>query len=147
MDVVIPLALLVVGLIIGFFVARFMYLNKGSNKASEAAERNIKEIMAQQAEHHIHQTRHTIEAIESQCQALRQQVEEYDALLSQNTDDATPSVPFYGEQATTYLRNNLTGKEKLKASQSASSQPLDFANTGSGLFVGDSKQSAADKKS
>ena len=146
MDVVIPLALLVVGLIIGFFVARYMYLHKSNSKHSAEAEKNIKEIMAQQAEHHIHQTRHTIESIESQCQALRQQVEEYDALLSQNMDENGPGVPFYGEQATTYLRNNLTGKEKAKAPQAASTQPLDFANAGSGLFVGDKTPSAADKK-
>lgn len=146
MDVLIPLALLAVGLIIGFFVARYIYTRDDGAKASAQAEKNIKEIMAQQAEHHIHQTRQTIDAIESQCEALRQQVEEYDALLTQNLDDDVPRVPFYGEQATTYLRNNLKSTEKAKQKVKPDTQPRDFANAGSGLFVGNAEQSAADKK-
>ncbi|QJR80228.1 DUF1043 family protein [Alteromonas pelagimontana] len=146
MDVLIPLALLVVGLIIGFFVARYQYTRDGvAGKANKTAEQNIKEIMAQQAEHHVHQTRQTIESIEKQCQSLKQQVDEYETLLVQNTDEDAPRVPFYGEQASTYLRNNLKGKEKVQIQSVSATQPKDFANTGSGLFVGSAGQSTAEK--
>lgn len=146
MDVLIPLALLVVGLIIGFFVARYIYAKSSSQQAVETAEKNVKEMLAQQADHHIHQTRQSLSAIESQCQALRQQVEEYESLLSQSMDEDAPKVPFYGEQASTYLRNNLQGTEKAKQHHVADTQPRDFAKEGSGLFVGGTGQSAADKK-
>ncbi|MCW8109469.1 YhcB family protein [Alteromonas ponticola] len=145
MDVLIPLALLATGLIIGFFVARHMYTGSDNSIAEQRAEQSVKDLMAQQAEHHIHQTRHTIEDIENQCYALKQQLEEYEMLLKQNDDDDSPRVPFYGEQATSYLRNNLKGKEKSKASKVAGAQPLDFANTGSGLFVGSAGQSTEEK--
>lgn len=145
MDVLIPLALLVVGVIIGFFVARHLYGQDDSGNASKQAEKNVKELMAQQAEHHIHQTRQAADAIEKQCQALKQQLQDYQALLSQETDSDLPRVPFYGEQATTYLRNNLKSSER-RAPTVASTQPRDFANSGSGLFVGTSGQSTAEKK-
>lgn len=144
MDVLIPVALLVVGLIIGFFTARFMYSGKGNTKASKQAEQNIKELLSQQAEHHIHQTRQAVESIEKQCDALKQQINEYEGLLTQGEDD-TPRVPFYGEQATTYLRNNIQGKEKAKPVAVPEAQPRDFANEGSGLFVGATGQSTAQK--
>ena len=147
MDVLIPLALLVVGLIIGFFVARYIYSKSSSKQAVEIAEKNVKEMLAQQSDHHIHQTRQSLSAIESQCQTLRQQVEEYESLLSQNMDEDTPKVPFYGEQASTYLRNNLHKEEKHTSPHVSDTQPRDFANEGSGLFVGGTGQSTADKKS
>ena len=144
MDVLIPLALLVVGLIIGFFVARYMYAGEHTATSSKQAEQNIKELMSQQADHHVYQTRQAIDAIEKQCLALKQQVADYETLLTQSEDDS-PRVPFYGEQATTYLRNNIKGREKAKAATVADTQPRDFANTGSGLFVGSSGQSTAEK--
>lgn len=145
MDVLIPLALLVVGLIIGFFVARYIYTKSSSQQAVEVAERNVKEMLAQQADHHIHQTRQSLSAIESQCQALRHQVDEYESLLGQSMDEDAPRVPFYGEQASSYLRNNMQGKEKSKQPHVTDTQPRDFAKDGSGLFVGTNGQSAADK--
>ena len=42
MEVVIPLAMLAIGLIIGFFVARFMYTKEGAVKANEAAEKPLR---------------------------------------------------------------------------------------------------------
>ncbi|MEW9799049.1 ZapG family protein [Alteromonas sp. CYL-A6] len=147
MDVLIPLALLAVGLIIGFFVARYVYTQPNSKQAIEAAEKNLKEMLAQQAEHHLHQTRQSLSAIESQCNSLRYQLDEYESLLSQTTEGDAPKVHFFGEQATSYLRNNLKGKENNRITRVAETQPRDFANSGSGLFVGKSEQPAADKKS
>ncbi|WP_018982726.1 ZapG family protein [Salinimonas chungwhensis] len=145
MEVLIPLALLVVGLIIGFFVARYVYTRDGSDKSVKQAEKNVKEIMGQQAEHHFHQTRQIVDSLENQCQSLRMQLEEYEGLLKNESDD--DSVPFYGEQASAYLRNNLHGREKSKVKTvSGSSQPRDFAGASSGLFVGTESSSSAPEK-
>ena len=107
MELLVSLALLVVGLIIGFFAGRFFQQKQGAGNTAQT-EKQVKEILAQQAQHHIHQTRQSLESIESQCETLKQQIEEYELLLEQGSDDDS-KVPFYGEQATTYLRNNLKG--------------------------------------
>ena len=143
MELLVSLALLVVGVIIGFFVGRFVQSKQGSGNAA-TAEQQVKEILSQQAQHHIHQTRQSVESIESQCATLRSQMEEYEALLHQS-DDEDAKVPFYGEQATTYLRNNLKSTEKAKSNRVSDTQPKDFANSGSGLFAGKSEQSPAEK--
>ena len=143
MELLVSLALLVVGVIIGFFVGRFVQSKQGSGNAA-TAEQQVKEILSQQAQHHIHQTRQSVESIESQCATLRSQMEEYEALLHQS-DDEDAKVPFYGEQATTYLRNNLKSTEKAKSNRVSDTQPKDFANSGSGLFAGKSEQSTAER--
>jgi hypothetical protein len=113
MELLVSLALLVVGLIIGFFAGRFFQQKQGAGNAAQT-EKQVKEILAQQAQHHIHQTRQSLESIESQCETLKQQIEEYETLLEQGGDEEDSKVPFYGEQATTYLRNNLKGSDKSK---------------------------------
>ena len=44
---------------------------------------------------------------------LKATIEEYELLLEQGSDDDS-KVPYYGEQATTYLRNNLKGSDKSR---------------------------------
>ena len=144
MELLVSLALLVVGLIIGFFAGRFFQQKQGAGNAAQT-EKQVKEILAQQAQHHIHQTRQSLESIESQCETLKQQIEEYETLLEQGGDEEDSKVPFYGEQATTYLRNNMQGREKSKPAPVSDTQPKDFANASSGLFVGNAGRSTAEK--
>ncbi|MDC8830079.1 ZapG family protein [Alteromonas gilva] len=146
MEVVIPLAMLAIGLIIGYFVARFMYTKEGAVKANQTAEKAIKELLAQQSQHHVFQVKQSIETIEKQCNDLKQSLSEYEELLDTADSDATPAVPFFGEHTTAYLRNNLKGVEKSKQNASSDTQPRDFANHSSGLFVGNKATSAADKE-
>ncbi len=145
MELLVSLALLVVGLIIGFFVGRFFQQKQGAGSAAQT-EKQVKEILAQQAQHHIHQTRQSLESIESQCETLKQQIDEYETLLEQGGEEEGSKVPFYGEQATTYLRNNLKGSDKSKVNRVSDTQPRDFANSGSGLFVGGSDKNTAEKQ-
>ena len=86
MELLVSLALLVVGLIIGFFAGRFFQQKQGAGNTAQT-EKQVKEILAQQAQHHIHQTRQSLESIESQCETLKQQIEEYELLLEQGSDD------------------------------------------------------------
>ena len=145
MELLVSLALLAVGLIIGFFVGRFFQQKQGAGNAAQT-EKQVKEILAQQAQHHIHQTRQSLETIENQCEVLKQHVEEYENLLEQGAEEEQSKVPFYGDQATTYLRNNLKGSDKAKVKRVSDTQPKDFANSGSGLFVGGSGQNNAEKQ-
>jgi uncharacterized membrane-anchored protein YhcB (DUF1043 family) len=145
MELLVSLALLVVGLIIGFFVGRFFQQKQGVGNAAQT-EKQVKEILAQQAQHHIHQTRQSLESIENQCDVLKHQIEEYELLLEQGSDEEDSKVPFYGEQATTYLRNNLKKSDKSKVKRVSDTQPRDFANSGSGLFVGRTEQNNAEKQ-
>ena len=136
MDIVIPLALLFVGVVIGFFCARFWYTRGTSAVTVKQAENDLKAMLSQQAEHHIFQSKQLIDTVEKQCDALKEQLANYESLLA--TDDANekPSVPFYGEHASTYLRNTLNKDAKLHQASSTDTQPRDFADAGSGLFVG-----------
>ncbi|MEC8374089.1 MAG: DUF1043 family protein [Pseudomonadota bacterium] len=145
MELLVSLALLIVGLVIGFFVGRFFQQKQGVGNAAQT-EKQVKEILAQQAQHHIHQTRQSLESIENQCEVLKQQIEEYELLLEQGSDEEGNKVPFYGEQATTYLRNNLKQSDKARVKRVSDTQPKDFANAGSGLFVGKTEQNNAEKQ-
>lgn len=144
MDVFIPLIALVIGCVIGFFVARTLAARSDNSQTVKQAEQSIKELLSQQAQMHLQQNKQALDNIEKQCQVLRQQLEDYQKVLAADDGD-TPSVPFYGEQATTYLRNNLKEADTKHSHSVADSQPRDFANTGSGLFVGAGEQSDAKK--
>ncbi len=144
MEVLVPLALLVVGLVIGFFVGRFFQSKQGETTAV-SAEKQVKEILAQQAQHHIHQSRQALTSIESQCATLRQQIEDYEGLLAKSPEDEASAIPYFGEQTTTYLRNNISNSDKSKPKKVTDAQPKDFANSSSGLFVGGSGQSTEEK--
>lgn len=146
MEVVIPLVMLVIGAVIGFFVARYVFTKKGAVKASVAAEQAIKDLMAQQSQHHIYQVRQSVESIEQQCASLQQSLREYEDLLAEKDADKLPTVPFFGEQTSVYLRNNLQGAEKGQQHTNSDTQPRDFANQSSGLFVGNSEPSIAEKE-
>lgn len=146
MEVVIPIVMLVIGAIVGFFVARYRYTKEGAVKANVAAEQAIKDVMAQQSQHHVFQVRQSVENIEKQCANLQQTLQEYEELLDNKDSDTLPAVPFFGEQTSAYLRNNLQGAEKSKQPSSSDTQPRDFANKSSGLFAGNSEAAVDDKQ-
>ncbi|WP_026375864.1 ZapG family protein [Aestuariibacter salexigens] len=140
MDWVIGLALLLSGGIIGFFVARQVYQGNEQQNSSKQTERALKELLAQQAAQHLHQSRYSLDAIQQQCDALRQEMNAYEQLLETETaDDDQPSLSFFGEHASAYLRNKHSTAKRNKSATDV--QPRDFANTGSGLF--DGRSSAA----
>lgn len=136
MDILIAIALLIVGAVIGFFAARFWYTKGQSQTTVKQAENDLKALLAQQAEHHVFQSRQLVETVEKQCQALKEQLNNYESLLTPDEASQKPTVPFYGEHASTYLRNTLNQDAKLHQASSTDTQPRDFADAGSGLFVG-----------
>ena len=140
MDILIPIALLIVGAIIGFFAARYWYGKGPSQTAVKQAENDVKALLSQQAEHHVFQSRQLIETVEKQCTALKEQLDNYETLLKPDEVSQKPAVPFYGEHASTYLRNTLNRDAKLHQATSTDTQPRDFADAGSGLFAGQSDE-------
>lgn len=144
MEYVVPFLLFVVGGVIGFFIAKYLFADKQVENTKRQVETDLKALLAQQAEHHLHNTRQAIGLIEQQCQNLQQQLQDYEALLQHAPDDK-PSVPFFDEQTTRYLRNNLATNDKRSSVTVADSQPRDFAAKSSGLFNGAGKD--ADKSS
>lgn len=140
MEIFISIALLIVGAVIGFFAAKYWY-GKGASKTSvEQAEQELKALLAQQAEHHVFQSRQFVDGVEKQCRDMREQLDNYEKLLTPNQTEAQPAVPFYGEHASNYLRNTLNRDAKLHKASSTDTQPRDFAAAGSGLFVGQAEQ-------
>jgi uncharacterized membrane-anchored protein YhcB (DUF1043 family) len=138
MEFVVPFLLFVVGGVIGFFIAKYLFADKQVENTKRQVETDLKALLAQQAEHHLHTTAQAIRVIEQQCQTLQHQLDDYKALLQQPAEDR-PSVPFFDEQTTRYLRNNLSANDKRSSVTVADSQPRDFAAKSSGLFSGTGK--------
>ncbi|WP_133470785.1 ZapG family protein [Paraglaciecola marina] len=144
MDWLVGILLLVVGMVIGFFVAKYFNEKQVSDKKEDEKELTIKELMTQQASQHLHQTKRISEQISAQSEALNKQIEDYEQLLINHSTGADGrSINYFGEHATTYLRNS-SPSEKNNIPD-ADVQPLDFASQGSGLFSGN--EAVAEKES
>ena len=139
MDILVAIGLVVVGLIIGFFVARFIYTQQTDNLAAKEAEKNVKAVLTQQAEHHVFQARQTLQGLKHQIDVLEEQITDYETQTRPSDDqDDMPKMTFFGEQATALLRNTHT--QRTPKSTSSDEQPRDFANSASGLFIDDNQQ-------
>ncbi len=137
MEIVISLGLVIVGGVIGFFIGRHFYGQGPSQESISQAQQDLKAVLAEQSERHIFQSQQLVQGIEKQCEALNQQLEAYQELLSPNSNsDEEDTVPFFGEHASTYLRNQLDTSDTNKISSQPDTQPRDFAAAGSGLFTG-----------
>ena len=145
MDLLISFGLLAVGLIIGFFAARFIYVEKKDTTANKTAVADVKAVMTQQAEHHVFQTKQTLQSLQHQIETLNDQLQDYESQLQpQDEETDVPKMSFFGEQATAMLRNTHKMNKK-SPKEAAGEQPRDFANAGSGLFV-DEKERSNDPK-
>lgn len=140
MEILISVGLLVVGVVIGFFIGQFKASLQTSGASSKAAEQSVKAVMTQQAEHHVFQTRQTLHSLKQQLEQLEDQVTDYETHIQPAEEDGTPKMTFFGEQATAMLRNSQKQSVKTKTT-STDEQPRDFANSASGLFVDDKRQS------
>ena len=145
MDWLIGILLLVTGAIIGYFVAKYVSNKEIVDKSSGENEHTIKELMIQQASQHLHETKLIAEQLAAKSESLKQQIENYEQLIiNQSAGDEASSLNYFGEHASTYLRNkNLPPK---RDNSNADIQPLDFSAQGSGLFSGDEELSEKETK-
>ena len=145
MDLLVSLGLLVVGGIIGFFIARYIYVEREPQTANKATVADVKAVMTQQAEHHVFQAKQSLTAIQQQVEALDEHLQDYEnQLKSQDDTDNAPKMTFFGEQTTAMLRSN-NSLRKPREKRADEEQPRDFANSGSGLFI-DEKLPSTDSK-
>jgi uncharacterized membrane-anchored protein YhcB (DUF1043 family) len=135
MDWLVGLLLLLVGVVIGFFVAKLFNKEKQITSDKAASEQTILELMSQQAVKHVQETKQIAENLMTQSATLKQQIENYEQLLiSQKAGSQGNSLNYFGEHTTAYLRNKSTKPTREKSS--ADVQPLDFSSHSSGLFSG-----------
>jgi uncharacterized membrane-anchored protein YhcB (DUF1043 family) len=145
MDWLLGLLLLLVGAIIGFFVAKFVSKEKLNESDKAASGLTIQELMHQQAAMHIQETKQIAEKLVVQSATLKQQIENYEQLLiSQQAGPEGNSLNYFGEHTTAYLRNKSPKPTREKSS--ADIQPLDFSSQGSGLFSGQEETPAKESK-
>jgi uncharacterized membrane-anchored protein YhcB (DUF1043 family) len=145
MDWFTGLLLLLVGGVIGFFVARFFNKKKQRTLDNTESEQTIQELMSQQAAIHVQETKKNIEKLIAQSTTIKQQVEDYEQLLiSQQHGTEGRSMNYFGEHTTAYLRNKSTKPVRKKSS--ADTQPLDFSSQSSGLFSGSKEAPIKDSK-
>ena len=135
MDWLVGLLLLLVGGVIGFFVAKFFNKKRQSTSDKAAGEQTIQELMSQQAAIHIQETKRITEILITQSTELKNQTESYEQLLiSQQAEPEGSSLSYFGEHTTAYLRNKSAKPPREKSN--ADIQPLDFSSQSSGLFSG-----------
>lgn len=135
MEWLVGLLLLLVGGIIGFFVAKYFSQEKQVESDKAASEQTIQELMHQQAAMHVQETKQIVDKLIDQSSSLKQQLENYEQLLiSQQAGPEGSSLNYFGEHTAAYLRNKSPKPSREKSN--AEIQPLDFSSQSSGLFSG-----------
>ena len=135
MDWLVGLLLLLVGGVIGFFVAKFVNKEKHSSVNKAASEQTIQELMSQQAATHIQETKRIAELLIVQSTELKNQAESYEQLIiNQQTQPEGSSLNYFGEHTAAYLR--IKSAKPSREKSSADIKPLDFSSQSSGLFSG-----------
>ena len=137
MDAVTLLVGVIIGILVGVFATAIWFkVNASQSKAtSSASEAELKTLLAQQAQSHISQTQQSVLKLEQELNLLKASVTQYENALTINDSDDTRSA-FFGEHASVFLRNTTEQNNKFVVEKSSDAQPRDFANNGSGLFVG-----------
>jgi uncharacterized membrane-anchored protein YhcB (DUF1043 family) len=139
MDWLIGVLLLVVGLVIGFFVAKYVYDGKGASSQATQKEQTLRDIMAQQSQAHIDDTRKIAGQFEQVSRALNDKLDAYEKQLSnQSSAPQGVNLSYFGEHTSAFLQRENTKITRDKNTSDV--QPLDFSDQGSGLFSGTEKK-------
>ncbi|MGB3724467.1 MAG: DUF1043 family protein [Glaciecola sp.] len=145
MDVTTLVIGVILGLVFGAVVTWLLMRAsmQAKSQRNNATEAEIKGLLAQQALGHIESSRQGIQGIETQLNALKQSLNQYEGALQAPSDDA--EMPFFGEHASVFLRNTSNTSSSNNLETSTGDQPKDFANNGSGLFAGNPALLAEEK--
>ncbi|WP_371194927.1 ZapG family protein [Glaciecola sp. SC05] len=137
----------VIGIIIGFVCALLWSNAKAAKKGSNVnrSELELKTIFAEQANHHIEASKESIDAIHLRLEQLTSNLQQYEASLQVGNEE-NDKTSFFGEHASVFLRNSKSSKASNDKLNISDAPPRDFANNGSGLFVGNvNKDKSANK--
>lgn len=143
MDWIVGVLLLVVGMVIGFFIAKFMIEQKVAEQASKLNDNTLKEMLAQHAADHLSQSREIVSALQGRCEDLTEQLDAYENVLNASQADNSENLSFFGEHATVFIRHQQA-KQKRKR-ETPEVQPRDFSGESTGLFTDAKSKQVADK--
>lgn len=125
---------LMVGLGIGFFVAKFLFEPKQELENKDEEEKSQKQFMAEQANLHIHESQAVLRRIEEQTAALKEQLNHYQQVMEETTREKTENnLEYFSQQASLHLKTQK--RESAKERVNADYQPLDYSEGNSGLFA------------
>lgn len=145
MDWLVGVLLLIVGGIIGYFVAKYFNGEEKTRQSGKESEQTVKELMAQQAIEHLQKSKQIAQQISQQSAALNEHIADYEqSLIAHNSGDEANKLSYFGEHATTYLRNKSENQNREK--DNSNIQPLDFSAESSGLFSGAKGSDTTDGK-
>jgi len=140
MDVIIALALLIVGGLVGFFANRiFSPANQEQRKLAEqvsSTEATLSQYKLDVADH-LASSAHLLEQMNSTCQTAMKQMQESTQLLQKATSVDVEGMPFFSAEThaqlaeTANLRHNKRNDEQL---EEITQPPLDYSSEASGLF-------------
>ncbi len=133
MDWIVGILLLVVGTIIGFFIAKQTTKKPSVATEKDAQKESHKKLFVQQTSVYLESAFSSIAEIEKQCEASRSQLEHFQSQLKTfSRDESKPQEQFFGEQASVYLRNSES--KKTSTVKSSDVQPRDYSGEASGLL-------------
>ena len=145
MNVVIALALLIVGGLVGFFANRFFSSASQEQRklaekasASDAALNQYKLDVAD----HLSSSAQLLEQMNATCQTAMKQMQESTSLLQKATTADVEGMPFFSAETHAQLAETVNlrhAKRSDDAEIEISQPPLDYSNEASGLFA-DKKQ-------
>jgi uncharacterized membrane-anchored protein YhcB (DUF1043 family) len=146
MDVVIVLALLITGGVVGFFANRFLSSSsKEQRKLAEQANKSEAKLEQYKLDvaDHLASSAKLLEQMNSTCQTAMKQMHESTQLLQQATSTDVEGMPFFSAETQQQLAQtaNLRHPKRDEEPQELITEaPLDYSDNPSGLF-GDDTQS------
>ncbi len=137
---------LIIGVVLGLVAFRTMHSN--SQQQVNHTEDERKALLAIQTRQHLNISRQVLNDIQNRTAELASHFNEYEESLTKATTSAGEmKESFFGEHASVFLRNTLEAHKKDLALAQPDTQPRDFANSGSGVFVGVEAKAAKKNKS
>jgi len=145
MNVVLALALLIVGGIIGFFAHRFFSnSSQAQRKLAEQASQSEAALTQYKLDvaDHLASSAQLLEKMNSTCQTAMKQMEESTQLLQKASHIEEADLPFFSQETQEQLAQTATLRHQKRTEDNSSEitePPLDYSSNPSGLFV-DKKQ-------
>ncbi len=132
-EIIIYIALLIVGLVIGMVIAKASFSSDRQSQ-HQTVKAEQEQVMLAQLRNQLSAAKESMLVVESQTAQLQDQLTEFDYILSSyEKQEEQPKITFFGEHASPYLRMKDQSKREKTNTES---QPRDFSSSSSGLFNG-----------
>ncbi len=141
MNVVIALALLITGGIIGFFANRlFSSSSQEQRKLAEQVSNSDAALSQYKLDvaDHLASSASLLEQMNSTCQTAMKQMEESTQLLQKATTAESAGMPFFSQETEQQLAQTASLRHQRRSNEKSAEitqAPLDYSDNPSGLFV------------